>query len=342
MQLITTKDIKLRTDENRSTSAGQSRPASICSSVSSGYASGEEGETQTLPPCPCNGPSCNAKQEELSRLVKELKHETALEQLARQKFDFSVSCISPTLQRLREIKRGQSAIPETGEKVQEKSMVPGQEHDMEMNTAEIQSKNDSTEKARNTRKELPELDIDNIDKSMENFIEDFSTTISNIENLHLTNLLSASSQPPALTRRSFSDGLPLGDQASCNSERDLGYHSPMDETPLSSRSASNFQRFTNNRRSWAPQSSLSKHFASADGFAFSPVANGENVQNVDDDNVSIWSGLSTLSGESVMSGGSAMSVPVDGKHATKKRYFKLKDFFKTLRGTKERRYEVLK
>jgi len=336
---LTTKDIKLRTEENRSNLTGQSRPASICSSISSGYASGEEGDTPTPPPCPCNGPSCNAKQQELSKLVKELRHETALEQLARQRFDFSVSCISPTLQRLQKIKRQQAAISETGGKISETCTVPG-EGFIKIDTTEMNTKSDSTDIIHNGQKDMTDIkdDIANIDQTMETFIEDFSATISNIENLHLTNLLSAPPQPPVLTRRSFSDGIPLVDHASCDSEPDLGYHCPMNDTPLSSRSASNFQRFTKNRRSWAPQSSLSKQFTSAEGFVVPQIAHGiHTVQDADDDNISIWSDLSTLSGESVISGGSAMSVPVDGKHATKKRYFKLKDFFKTLRGAKERR-----
>lgn len=332
-----TKDIKLKTEESSSSNAGQSRPVSICSSVSSGYASGEEGDTSTPLQCPCNGPTCNAKHQEFSRIVKELRHESALEQLARQKFDFSVSCISPTLQRLQALKREKADIPESGEKTEGNHKAPGEKESVN-NTTDQNKQKDSTVKDDEITEHPKEHDVskivdnDNIEQTMDNFIEDFSTTLSNIENLHLMNLLSA--QRPVLTRRSFSDGLPLSDQASCDYERDLGYHSPLEETPLSSQSTSNFQRFRKNRRSWAPQSSLSKQYA--DCISTTPSAVG--VQYDDDDNVSIWSGLSTLSGESVMSGVSAMSLPVDGKHASKKRYFKLKDFFKQLRGTKQRRY----
>ncbi|KXJ14467.1 uncharacterized protein LOC110238850 [Exaiptasia diaphana] len=323
-QLVITREIKPKQEES-SSSTGQSRPASICSSVSSGYASGEENDNVTSPAhactCPCNGPTCSAKQQDFSRIVKELRHESALEQLAKQNFDFSVSVISPTLQRLHEFKR-QKAIPESTEKP-----VDNVSDSSDCHTAESISNKVNDNEERTNEQHVSESIGNNIDQTMDNFIEDFSTSLNKIEYLHHMKLLSPE-QPG------------LSDHDSYGSERDLGYLSPLNENILTSQSSSNLKRFQRNRRSWAPQSSFSKQFCDGVLPSQSVIAGSLHNVAVEDDNVSIWSGLSTLSGDSATSGVSAMSVPVDGKHASKRRYFRLKEFFKQLRG-KERRSQSL-
>lgn len=268
--------------------------------------------------CPCNGPTCTTKQQDFSRIVKELRHESALQQLAKQNFDFSVSVISPTLQRLHDFKR-QQVIPESVEKPVDNATVISDSH-----ITENGSKNMNDNEETRNEKQVSESVGNTIDQTMDNFIEDFSTSLNKIEYLHRMKLLSPE-QPE------------LSDFDSYGSEKDLGYLSPLNEDILTSQSSSNLKRFQRNRRSWAPQSSFSKQFC--DGVMVSQAVTAGSLHDiaVDDDNVSIWSGLSTLSGDSVASGVSAMSVPVDGKHATKRRYFKLKEFFKQLRGGKERR-----
>ncbi|KAK3715042.1 hypothetical protein QZH41_002683 [Actinostola sp. cb2023] len=191
--------MKPKTEELSGAATGQSRPVSICSSVSSGYASGEEGDNSTPNStsftivCPCNGPTCNAKQQEFSHLVKELRHESALEQLAQQKFDFSVSCISPPLQRLHALRlQRASVIPESETGEIDKDPEDVQDANCTANSdtqsrTQSESKSEGTKTLSNLDKEdvLSDSIEETIDQTMDNFIEDFSNTLNNFENLHL-------------------------------------------------------------------------------------------------------------------------------------------------------------
>jgi hypothetical protein len=284
-------------------------------------------------------------------LVQELRQESALEKLAQQKFDFSVSCISPTLQRLQILKlQNASVIPESeaADDNRDCPVIPRRKcavafmNDGSDKTMGLVSRaNKTLEDKENiidfNNNDLPEqaeqLEID-CDKTT----DDKQKEIIHDEQPKLLNVPLLGVRPKV--QRSYSEGVPIGlqikDLLPYDSEKDWKPSTP-DAAPYSHKSnkLSNFQRFRKDRRSWAPGSSFAGEYAN-DNFSRncgnrSSFRKSLHADFSEEDSVSVLSDMSILSEESTMSGMSSVSVPVHGKHATKKRYHKLRDLFKQFR-----------
>lgn len=338
------QDPKDKLDESSrscATTPQSARPASVCSSVSSGYAS-DEGDSSPLSTFTNNDSICDERNIQFTRLVQDLRQQAALEQLAQQKFDFSVSCISPNLKRLQTLKlqdvqetarynnncvgtpRRKCAVASRGDKImdftlRQKQMcsLENKENDVDLNN------NNSAQQCDELKTGCSSADVD------QNMQQTCGEQI-NIQQLNIR----------PRVHRSYSEAVPIrlliADVSSCDLQKNRELLTP-EATPCSTRNTklSTFQRFSKDRRSWAPGSSLSTQYSDN---AFSGWGNRSSFRRrslagdmFEEDSLSVVSDVSTMSAESSMSSMSTASVPVHGRHASKKRYHKLRDLFKQFR-----------
>ncbi|XP_031572183.1 uncharacterized protein LOC116306293 [Actinia tenebrosa] len=338
------QDAKVKIEESSSscaTTPQSVRPASVCSSVSSGYAS-DEGDSSPLNTCTNNESKYCERNAEFTRLVQELRQQSALEQLAQQKFDFSVSCISPTLQRLH-ILRLQDVKQKEEDDKKEYPLTPRRKCAVALRDGETMDFTPRGKGMSSLEDKENNIDLNNNNTTQQT--DQLKTCCSSTNVDQDTQRTNGLSNVPLLNirprvHRSYSEGVPLSlvqirDFASCDLQKDQELATP-EVTPssITSNKISTFQRFSKDRRSWAPGNSFSTQYSDN---AFCRWGNRSSFRRsfvgdmFEEDSLSVVSDLSTMSGESSVSGMSTASEPVHGRHASKKRYHKLRDLFRQFR-----------